>query len=191
MYLREARLADVEPIANLHVRLWRECYSFMPKAVHDARGVGVRRKQWARALTDDAQRIEPAGCLVFGGEICGFWQVKENHDTDIPAYVSHELHSCYLLGQFRGTCAGPKCLQAMARAIVDRGGQSASVWVFRNNPIKHVYRSLGFRPHIERERVIAGCALPELGLIVDDVEKLEARMARYISRFSSSLIESR
>lgn len=190
MYMvRPDKLRDPEKIAGFHVEMWKEVYHFMPPGVFEVRDFQYRLNQWKSALKPTVLRHNPVGCIKDFDQLVGFWQLKKNRDNAIPN-VRFELHACYLRRELRGTLVGPMCLSAMVESILAVGGRSATVWVFRQNPLKRTYLTLGFEAVVFRDRVIGGHAIPEIGMIAHDLPQLRDRVGKFIERFAGGELEN-
>lgn len=173
--IREAYLSDIVCIAKIHVRCWREVYSFMPKEVLAERGFEYRLHQWLTWF-----ETNPAGEAIYvledGLRVVGFAVAKPNRDQqfDTPG----EFHACYILPNYRGGVSGPLAMMALAKFLKKSDLWPACVWAFKSNPYRRIYPALGCKPEVFRNRMIAGFALPEIGYRAPEFNTLMCRLDR-------------
>jgi ribosomal protein S18 acetylase RimI-like enzyme len=144
--VRRAVAADVEALAEVHIRCWRETYRGM---LSDAFLSGVdpasRVDLW-RMLLD---RPEPAEAWVAcdGGTVVGFAGVRrdpapgapEGHPP--PVSGDFQLWGLYLLASHQGLGLGRRLLEMAL------GNEAASLWVAADNSRAiGFYRRFGFEP---------------------------------------------
>lgn len=177
--IREAQPYDVDRISQIHVSCWRECYPFMPIAVHRARGIDARRAQW-QAQIAASDKNSWTLVLECDGVVVGFSHTCPNRDVDLPN-PDYELHACYFETAHRGTDAGAMMLREMVDRIDQADGKSFLVWVFAKNPMRITYRAAGLQPMIRRDRMVAGYAIPEIGLGCLSVPAFLQKLDRYLA----------
>ncbi len=179
MLIRRALLCDVEAIAEIHTASWAECYDFIPSEVHEARNLEVRLEQWSRVVLRP-MRDELLLAVCLNGSVEGFAYCKANDDVGIEA--DGELTAAYFRPAMRGGKSGPRVMRVMLEHFRALGFSSASIWVFDENPVRRWYRALGWRLSVNRDRMIAGCAVPESGLICDDLPAMITRLTKICER---------
>lgn len=173
--IREATPLDVDKIAQVHAKCWREVYSFMPEKVLSNRNFDYRVRQWSEWFAD-RPKSEALFALVHGQEVVGFSVCKPNEDPAIP--VPGELHACYILQEHRGSELGPLGLIAIASYLKDAGLWPACLWAFKSNPYRRIYPQLGCNAEVFRDRIIANSPLPEIGYRLTDYETFVSRLER-------------
>lgn len=173
-----AEKKDIRIIARIHTECWREAYPFMPGQVHLNRNYQFRLEQWNDWLADRSG-LRAVFVVEAANQIVGFAAVKPNDDPDIDAIG--DLHACYLLPEYRGTSLGPLAMREMASFLYNSGQWPACIWAFRESPYRRIYPQLGAVATVFRDRVIAGCRLPEIGYLVSDYEIFAQRLNRMIS----------
>lgn len=185
MYVvRPAHCGDVEAIARIHVRCWKECYTFIPDYIHKARSLRFRKRQWARTIDEMWRSKQPVMVLEHKDQVVGFANVKKNDDPDIPG-AEYELHAAYFEPEHRGTLAGPMMLSGLLRHLRDFGARNFAVWVFANNPMRITYRQAGLKRITTRNRQLLGTEIPEIGMLADDLDRLSELADKMILRLQS------
>ncbi len=58
---------------------------------------------------------------------------------------------------------GRRLLAALFQSLIDKGINSALLWVLAANPSQFFYQAMGGRRVAEREEVLWGVTLPEIG----------------------------
>ena len=181
--VRHADLEDVGDIARIHVAAWRECYSFIPNYIHDARSVAYRQAQWAETIQHMWARKEPVSVLEHLGKIAGFANIKRNEDPDMPM-ADYELHAAYFAPEHRGTLAGPMMLAGLIDDLQSFRATNFSVWVFANNPMRITYRQAGLKRIKSRDRDLMGAKIPEIGMLADDLPALANLATKMAARLA-------
>ena len=170
MSVRPAVPADVERLAEVHVRCWQETYrGMLSEEFLAAQGPETRLPLW-RHLLDTADAAEaPAEAWVAcdGGTVVGFAGIRRGpdggsaHDSGPPSSGDLELWGLYLLASHQGLGLGRRLLEAAL------GGSAASLWVAAGNG-----RAIGFYSHF-------GFAPDGAADVIPDWENLrEIRMVR-------------
>ena len=177
--VEKATVADCSHIAIIHNACWSEVYSFIPKEVHRLRSVEYRRQQWVDAL-QNAEYGDALFVLRQENRIVGFGFSKACGEEGMPAMG--ELHAAYILKAYRGGVGGPLLMRAMVRSLVGSGLEPISLWAFKENKMKHTYRALGWRRMVERDRVIEGYKIPEIGYIHPNANDLLGVLDRFVEK---------
>jgi len=179
--------SDISMIAEIHVACWREVYCFMPNTVHSDRDYEYRLAQWTQWLSRRSKK-EALFTIKSGSKIVGFAAVKPNIDQCVP--VPGELHACYLLPEYRGTCLGPLAMRTMADFLFETQQWPACIWAFKNSPFRRIYPQLGASTEVIRNRIIAGVPLPEIGYRVESYSLFKSRLDRMYASADQRRIES-
>ncbi|EBA18374.1 acetyltransferase, putative [Roseobacter sp. SK209-2-6] len=189
MYIIElAKPRDAHCIAKIHVSCWQECYSFLPRGLHEARNEAVRSNQWTSRLNHQVE--SKTLVLRDAGIIAGFAHITKNGDKDMPG-IAAELHACYLLPGYRGTLAGPQMMLEMLNCAKDEGWDSFSVWAWKRNPIRRTYEALGLKRKIMRDREICGYFVPEVGYCQTDISETEGKLLKNLTHQKRRAYEKR
>lgn len=140
--LRPPLPSDVESLAVLHVRCWREAYGhLLPEEFFTEERLDGRRRLWAMltalpsAASQQGQTIRVAEAA---GEVVGFAGGGAPLDPE-EASFGQNLSMLYLRQDFHGSGAG----QALFDAVLPAG--PAFLWVAKDNPrAQAFYRRNGF-----------------------------------------------
>jgi GNAT superfamily N-acetyltransferase len=134
---RRAVPDDAEPLALLHVEVWKDAYgSLMPISIFESRGASIQERieGWRRRLTDSPARTIVA---AEAHDLAGFASVGQPREDDVN--VGDELWVLYVRASRWGTGLGHALL---TDAIADR---PACLWVLRGNDrAAAFYRRHGF-----------------------------------------------
>ncbi len=168
--IRRAAPGDVEQLALVHTRAWRETYAeLVPPIMWGEEALGHRLSMWRALLEAPEHRETPTWVAEVvtadspAGRIVGFARAgaptAEPMPTDplgadgrLAPPRALELQMLYLLAEFHGSGAGAALLQ---HAV---GDAPAYLWVARDNPRA--------RRFYERE-----------GFLADGAEKIDPRFA--------------
>lgn len=133
--IRPATPDDIDMLASIHVRAWRETYpGLLPESEIAARGPEVRRRQWAGQIARGQSRIAILPDL-------GFAQAGPQRDAILRADdIPQELYAIYLLRAAQGRGFGRALLAAVT--MPDAGPMSALV-LDGNAPAKAFYAATG------------------------------------------------
>ncbi|VXC40074.1 GCN5-related N-acetyltransferase [Arthrobacter sp. 9AX] len=140
LLVRRAAAADVERLAEVHVRCWQETYrGMLSEEFLESQEPASRLPLWRHLL----EASEPAGAWVAsdGGTIVGFAGIRREpgasaHSFAPPSCGDLELWGLYLLASHQGLGLGRRLLDAAL------GGAAASLWVAADNA-----RAIGFYGH--------------------------------------------
>lgn len=133
-------MADVEELASVHLRAWREAYgSLLPGHFYDDAALQARREMWSGRLSkeDARQRVRVARQ---GEEIVGFVaRGPAIEHQGHPPVRDEQLFALYVLSSCQG--------QGVGQALLDEslGGRPAQLWVAKENPrARQFYEKNGF-----------------------------------------------
>lgn len=170
---------DAEAIARIRVESWQDAYAhILPFHV-------LARLDAQVDLERIRGRIERGG--VFVAEID---DVVVGYATIAPPEVESidtqfQLFSLYFVPTAYGTGAAYALVAHVAAAILDKGEERLSVWVFRDNlRARRFYDKLGAEYVCEDFYAIDGVRYPDIGLIWRDLRKLIQLASRELGRLS-------
>ena len=163
--VRRAVAGDIEQLAQVHIRCWRETYRGLLSDAFLASVDPAGRLALWRHLLD---RPDPAEAWVAydGGTVVGFAGRRrlpapgspEGHQP--PASGDQELWGLYLLASHQGRGLGR---QLLAAAL---GTDAASLWVAAgNSKAIGFYRRFGFEPDGARDVLSDWEDLPEIRMV--------------------------
>lgn len=125
--IRRAVPRDAAYMAEVHVACWRETYAgMMPARVLASLDVDARRVMWKRVIRRKANDTfvcvrDPDGRIVGFAECGPVRAVPERFDAEILAI--------YLLHEAQGHGLGRALMQAMGKALIDRGVRTVALRV--------------------------------------------------------------
>jgi len=180
MTIRLAKKDDVSKVSQIHAFCWRETYSFMPRTVLQSRNRKFRKSQWIKWFESQA-KDEALFVVEADHVVVGFCFCCPNRDEAIQG--RGEMHAAYVLPDFRGREVGPMMMMAMLDFMIGHELTPPVLWAFRDNPIRLWYAQMGWRAEVRRDRVIEGCAIPEVGYVCTDVGALHTRLRKLIRRY--------
>ncbi len=128
--IRQAVVADAEPLAHLHVDVWDDAYTgLMPQGILDDRRdkVAERVDKWRGILSGR----EPTWVAEDSDGLIGFASTGPARDNDMDDTL--ELYALYVRASYWGTGVG----YALFEIAV--GDQAAYLWVLADN-----IRAIGF-----------------------------------------------
>ncbi|PRA13984.1 GNAT family N-acetyltransferase [Arthrobacter sp. MYb211] len=133
--LRAPEPADVETLAQLHTRCWKQSYANqLPADYFTPEQLESRRTLWGRLLADQNPALRRV-VAESQGELVGFALAGPGLDGEDRL----QLYSLYLLAQCHGSGIGQGLLDAVL------GDEPAVLWVARGNPrATAFYRRNGF-----------------------------------------------
>jgi GNAT superfamily N-acetyltransferase len=169
MRIRPASPADANGIAAVHVDSWDAHYrGILADDFIAARGIDVRRRQWASLLAEPARLTLVA---EDGDTIAGFASAILVHGR-FDVY----LHTLYLARGATGHGLGKRLVAAVARELLERGARTMSLRVLRLNRARSFYESLGARLVPEGIPEDAGL-FDDVVYAFDDLDALVKRIA--------------
>lgn len=172
--VRAAEMRDALAIAHVHVDTWRSNYhgivteEYLSNLTYES-----RQRYWGDALNDPTRQsvfvAEDDKDEVVGFAACG--PAREKKET-----FDGELYAIYVLQNAQGKGLGKMLVLDVARDLRARGFRSMLVWVLEKNPSKGFYERLGGEPVAEKNAVIGGKNLRELGFGWTDLDLLVANL---------------
>ena len=155
--IREATMADVPKIADLHVRTWNETYHSRNSPTYY-----IREYQWR-------QQFENADGSWFvvvvekpGGELIGFAKGMRYAHDDLPEYAG-ELNKIYLLRSYQRLGLGKQLMMHVTKRFIDMGIYSMVLFGIPQNPTCYFYEAMGGqRLYGKRGEFHGGYGFPDL-----------------------------
>ncbi len=138
--IRQARVADAEAIARVHVESWRGAYrGLLPDEVLAGLSVERRRAQWEQFVGDPASRVLVA---EDEGAVVGFVYVGPSRDEPGAA----ELYAIYLDPARWDRGLGRELMERGVEAMRELGYAEATLWVLDTNErARRFYDAAGWR----------------------------------------------
>jgi GNAT superfamily N-acetyltransferase len=172
--IRRASTLDAAAIAAVHVAAWQDTYAGIlptPYLANLSRTGLVN--QYHRGIQDRS-----GGHAVFvatdGDRVVGFASGGRSRRGGLAA---GEVHTLYLLDDYRDQGLGRRLLRAMAAHLSAIGCGSVMLWVLAANPSFWFYRHLAGRP-VARETIrVAGQAVEQVAIRWEPIDSLLAATA--------------
>ena len=165
-----ARPQDARAIAAVHVEVWRNAYSgLLPDHTLKGLSVGQLAPHYETAIRFGS------GVLVARaaqGRVVGFATASP---CAAGAPAEGEVHTLYVLDDWRERGIGRSLLQEAARQLAHRSCRSLFLWVLADNPSRWFYERLGGRPALRGSTRVGGRLLPQLAMVWDPIERLAGR----------------
>lgn len=142
--IRDARLADAEPLAEIQVAAWQKAYAdILPPSILEPFTVEHRRQRW-EAILDEPEGPATTMVGVRDGEPIGFVSYGPSRDEDLPE--SGEIWALYARPRVWKTGVGRDLTAVALERLRADGFDSACLWVLRDNAIgRRFYETAGFR----------------------------------------------
>ena len=173
--VKQATLNDLGAIARIHVDCWREIYTFVPEAVHQARNLTVRYEQWEEVIVANRPN-ERLWSVWLDEKIVGFAHANDAGDKDIPE-ARALFNAAYFTPAVRKQNVGVYVMDAMIQFATGADLWPACLWAFEKNPGRSRNVAAGWQEVCRRDRTIEGIAVPEVGYLSPaDPNTLYAKM---------------
>lgn len=138
--IRRAERADVQAIAWLHYRIWRETYrSLAPEEAYNVLTEAVRLSRWQDILVHEKHNLTIL-LAETNGQLAGFGV------AGAPSYAifkdRSEVKFLYIDGAFKRMGIGRKLLTTLARSIMNSASTGLGLGVvLGNDPALHSMKS--------------------------------------------------
>lgn len=163
--VRQAVVADAEPIAEVHVRAWQGAYQgLMPQEYLEGLSIADHATWWSRRLEGlpDGQR---SVVVSVDDRVVGFASYGRPRDTDLRGNGRvGELYAINLHPLAWGTGAGSVLLAHTHEELAEMGFSWAVLWVVPGNVrARRFYEREGWSAeHVERTAQVRGVTVPEV-----------------------------
>lgn len=159
--IREARAADADAIAAVHVETWHNTYAgIIPDRV--LLGLSARREAgyWQHALRRPAGRFLVMAAENAAGAVVGYASGGSTRSGELP--YDGEVYTLYVLPDYQGCGIGRQLLSALFARMVAAGFGSAVIWVLAENPSRFFYQAMGGTWVAVRDERFCGVMLSEM-----------------------------
>ena len=163
---REAKEADAEGIARVHVASWRTTYAgLIPDETLANLSEERRVEGWRESIRREANFVLVA---EDDGEIVGFAaggpEREETARQSDGLLFDAELYAIYLLAEHQGRGIGARLFRMLAEALFMAGFRRMLLWVLtENTSARRFYEALGGTVEPSRMVKIVGVDLEETG----------------------------
>ena len=146
LIVREAKQADADAIATIHVQTWQCAYrGQIPDEYLANLSIEKRKQFWSEATSKphDKSRILVA---ELDGEVAGFCGGGPSRDEDADKTIG-EVYSIYIDQNKMGRGAGTALMKNILTFLKDQGFVKVTLWVLSTNQItKRFYKNHGWKP---------------------------------------------
>lgn len=153
--IREARPADADALAELHVRAWRSAYrGQLSDAYLDGLVAEDRAEQW-RATLADPRETWRTWLAEDDGSVVGWATTGPTEDADADERTA-EVYAIYLDPERVGTGAGRMLFEHALDDLRERRFAAVTLWVLETNQrARRFYEIAGWKPDgaVTSERV--------------------------------------
>jgi ribosomal protein S18 acetylase RimI-like enzyme len=145
-HVRDARPADAEQIADVHVRSWQAAYhGLLPQEYLDRLDPADRLPRWRRTLDETDRTAGGVLVAVADGEVCGAAWFGPSCDPDADPEQVGELAGIYLLAEAWGQGLGRSLMATATERLAAAGYAQATLWVLESNArARRFYRRAGW-----------------------------------------------
>jgi ribosomal protein S18 acetylase RimI-like enzyme len=171
--IRPGRPADAEAIAHVYVETWRSAYAgLIPNAVLVRTSVGAQAREWAQQLSRRKAADSILVADLAGEGIIGFGSCGVARRTLLPQ--AGEIYTLYVAPEHQDRGVGRALLMTLFDVLIDRGLNSAVVWVLAQNPARFFYEAMGGRKIAEKRERLWNTLLPQAAYGWDDLRLVRA-----------------
>jgi len=169
--IREATLADVAGIAEVHVDSWRTTYEGIISSHVLARLSHSRRESlWREILSAPPPSTLTLVAVDAGDRVVGFANAGPGREP-MEEYVG-ELYAIYILQDYQGRGVGTALMRGAVEHLLANGMGTMYVWVLSANPSRLFYEALGGTPIGTKTVDIGGRLLEETAYGWSDIAPL-------------------
>src|SRR5512144_750293 len=172
--IRPGRPADAEAIAHVYTEAWRSAYAgLVPNAVLVRTPAPAQPRERAhqlsrRKLADSILVADLSGHGIIGFGSCGAAR------RTLLAHAG-EIYTLYVAPEHQEHGVGRALLLSLFDALIDRGMNSAVVWVLAQNPARFFYEAMGGRRIAEKQERLWNTLLPQAAYGWDDLRLVRAQ----------------
>lgn len=168
--IRRATVADVRPIADVHVRSWLKAYrGLIPDQVLDSLSAEQREAMWREAINQPASPKDRVWVAEQRGRIVGFASSGPGRDDDVDPHKTGAVYAIYLEPEAQGRGIGRRLFQRTVEELRELGFTAATLWVLEANVRTRLfYEAAGWQcDGTERTITVRGSDLPEVRYRID------------------------
>jgi ribosomal protein S18 acetylase RimI-like enzyme len=172
--IRAGRSVDAAAIARVHVESWRSAYAgLIPNAVLVRMSTDAQAREWSQQLA--RRRVADSILVAELSEhgLIGFGSCGVARPTLLPQ--AGEIFTLYVAPEHQERGVGGALLLRMFDTLIDRGLNSAIVWVLAENPARFFYQAMGGRRIAQKEERMFNTLLPQAAFGWDDLQLVRAQ----------------
>ena len=172
--IRPGRPADAEAISHVYIEAWRSAYAgLIPNAVLVRMSVGAQARDWAQQLSRRKVADSILVADLSGHGIIGFGSCGAARRTVLSQ--AGEIYTLYVSPEHQERGVGRALLLSLFEALIDRGLNSAVVWVLAQNPARFFYEAMGGRRIAEKKERLWNTLVPQAAYGWDDLGLVRAQ----------------
>ena len=166
--IRPGRPVDAQAIAYVYVEAWRSAYAgILPNTALVRMSPSSQARDWSqqlarRRLADSILVADLAGFGIIGFGSCGAARQS-------VLALAGEIFTLYVAPEHQERGVGRALLFRLFDALIDRGLNSAVVWVLAQNPARFFYEAMGARRVAEKKERLWNTVLPQAAYGWDDL----------------------
>ncbi|MFD1674894.1 GNAT family N-acetyltransferase [Alicyclobacillus fodiniaquatilis] len=170
--IREANLADVSGIADVHIKSWHATYrGIVADDFIDNLTPSWSEQRWTKVLRDADTTTLIYVATNQAERIVGFAVGGRERDGD-PNYDA-ELYAIYLLKECQGQGVGRRLVSNVARGLLGQSLNSMLVWALKDNyPARKFYTTLNGKAYRRRMFDIGGISYADVSYGWDNLSSL-------------------
>jgi len=173
--IREAQPTDAKDIATVHIESWRTTYAqLLPAEFLANLSIDQRTDYWRHVISKPDNPTFVYVAEDEAGQIIGFASGGPER-TEHPDY-NGELYAIYLLKKSQGQGVGRRLVKAVVKRLLQQNFTSMLIWVLADNPSRKFYEALGGQPVAEKDIIVGGNTILEVGYGWLDLIKLVATL---------------
>jgi ribosomal protein S18 acetylase RimI-like enzyme len=174
--IRPGRTADAQGIARVYVDAWRSAYAgIIPNSVLVRMSEQAQTLQWSQQLARRSGGETVVVAELAGHGVIGFGSCGDGRHAALPQ--AGEIYTLYVAPEHQERGVGRAVLLQLFEALVDRGHNSAMVWVLALNPARFFYEAMGGRRIAEKRERLWNALLPQVAYGWDDLRLVRTQLS--------------
>lgn len=169
--IRPGRPVDAESIARVYVESWRSAYAgVIPNGVLVRMSASAQAREWSQLLSRRNLADAVLVADLRGAGIVGFGSCGAARSSLLPH--AGEVFTLYVVPEHQERGIGRALLFRLFDGLIDRGLDSAIVWVLSQNPSRFFYEAMGGRRIASKQERLWNTLLPQIAYGWDDLRLL-------------------
>lgn len=160
--IRLARPTDAADIASVYVDSWRETYAgVLPEAGLLKMSKADQTAAWTRTIKGSNLRNPVLVAADTKSNVYGFASAGPSRDRSLS--YEGEVYTLYIAPGWTGQGLGSALLNSVFRLFTKANYHGIVIWALADNPSRFFYEALGGRIVAERDHLLWGKKLREVG----------------------------
>lgn len=170
MVIRFAQLKDVEELADIVLKTWKDTYL----GIIDEKFLEEDRSEKIENLTNRINNFEAKILIcMIEDRIVGYADYGTYSDEDINMPNLAEVNAIYILKKYHRKGIGRKFIKFIVDDLIQEKYESLAIWGLKNNPCTDFYKKIGGEATYSRNFEIGNQTLLEIGYLYTDLYKLK------------------